>query len=387
MILQERTAISSPLRVDREKGIIHGVKIIGTASANNRRYPVDMLAKAAPLYEDATVNVDHPQTANQARGVADTFGAIRNVSVKASGDDAGLYGDLHYLKSHKLAESIAEAAERFPNKVGLSHNADGTGRREKDGSFLVESISRVISVDVVKDPATNKSLFEGVDSMKLRNFKLSEIVATLPAESSQRKLLSRLIEEGAMSGDTVASAEEQPGPEEAIKAAFRAEIIKAFDDSSLDAKATLARIKEVIKAHEKVQSAMAGTKASEGGDAKPEGDSTPAATPESKSAEVGTLLEEVKLLRARDEVRTLLQEAKKEVTTEQFDALVATPAAHRKTLLEAIGTKAAPQGNGTKPRTVGTTPATGGDKPPYEKGKRFMEHLRRAESGVITSMN
>ena len=393
MILQEVTANDRPLRVDREKGIIYDVKIIGVQSANKRTYPVDVLAKAAPLYEDATVNVNHPTRNDQARGVEDTFGAIRGVRVKATGDDPGLYGDLHYLKEHALAGRIAEHAERFANKIGLSHNADGTGRQAADG-FMVESINRVISVDLVKDPATNKSLFEEVQPMKLKNFKLSEIVAKLPTDNVRRKELAKLIEEGAMSGDTVAATEDQPGPEEAIKAAFRAEIIKAFDDSSLDAKATLARIKEVIKAHEKVQNAMAGTKAADGGGEAPAGGDKTETTPtqEGKTTEVGKLLEKLERLEARDQVRELLREAKRDVSAEQFDAICASPAAHRKTLIEGLGQpigNAPKGGNAERPRTTGSTAATGGGKEGegrgYEKGKNFMEHLRRQDYGALTS--
>ena len=392
MILQEVTANDRPLRVDREKGIIYDVKIIGVKSANKRTYPVDVLAKAAPLYEDATVNINHPVRNDQARGVEDTFGAVRGVRVKATGDDPGLYGDLHYLKEHALAGRIAEHAERFANKIGLSHNADGTGRQTADG-FLVESINRVISVDLVKDPATNKSLFEELEPMKLKNFKLTELVAKLPLENVRRQELAKLIEEGAMSGDTVAATEDQPGPEEAIKAAFRAEIIKAFDDTSLDAKATLARIKEVIKAHEKVQSAMAGTKAaSDGGGEAPAESAKEVPTAEGKDkAELGSLMEEVKLLRARDEVRTLLAEARKEVTAEEFAAICDAGSAHRKTLIESLGK---PVGggkggspSGEKPRTTGSSSATGGGKDSqagYEKGKAFMEHLRRQDMGSLT---
>ena len=379
MILQERTQLVEGMRVDREAGRIHGVKIIGTKSANGRVYPIDVLTKAAPLYEGATVNIDHPRGPDSNRSVADTFGTVRNVTVKPSGAEPGLYADLEYLKSHPMAAQVAESAERFPNKIGLSHNADGRGSRDRNGTFLVESIDKVISVDLVKEPATNKSLFEGVQTVNLRTIKLSEMIGTLPVESHERRLLTRMVEEGAMSGETMAATSDQPGPEEAIKAAFRAEIIKAFDDTSLDAKATLARIKEVIKAHEKVQSAMAGTKAAgESGGAETSAEKKPENAQESQQGQdVGKLMEEIKLLRARDEVRTLLQEAKKEVTPAQFDALVATPAAHRKALLEGLGATQQPQG--AKPRTVGTSQATGGTngKPEWEKGDRFMEHLKR----------
>ena len=73
----------------------------------------------------------------------------------------GLYGDLHYLRSHPLAEMTAEAAERLPEALGLSHNAEGRVA-QSGGTAVVEEIVRVRSVDLVADPATTRSLFEEV---------------------------------------------------------------------------------------------------------------------------------------------------------------------------------------------------------------------------------
>ncbi|MGD0652819.1 MAG: hypothetical protein ABSA16_00610, partial [Thermoguttaceae bacterium] len=49
------------MRVDREEGVIRGVKILGLESRNRRSYLPEALAQAARLYEDAKVNVNHPK--------------------------------------------------------------------------------------------------------------------------------------------------------------------------------------------------------------------------------------------------------------------------------------------------------------------------------------
>jgi len=154
---QERM-VAGGTRVDRDAGLIRDVKIIGTKSANGREYPLDVLRKAASLYEGVAVNINHPTKGNESRSVADRFGTLKNVRV--GGD--GLYGDLHFIRSHPLAEQVLEMAVRMPTLLGLSHNADGTGRRGASG-FIVEAISKVISVDLVCDPATTKSLFESLN--------------------------------------------------------------------------------------------------------------------------------------------------------------------------------------------------------------------------------
>jgi hypothetical protein len=144
-------------RIDRQAGIIFKVKILGKESANRRTYSDQALRDAARLYEGARVNVNHDrQNPNRERGIAEEFGTLRNVSRCGN----GVYGDLHFLKSHPLADLVIEKAERFPDKIGLSHNADGQSTVKLSGHEVVESIRRVNSVDLVLNPATNRGLFE-----------------------------------------------------------------------------------------------------------------------------------------------------------------------------------------------------------------------------------
>jgi len=55
------------VRIDREAGVIFGVKIIGCESRNGRHYPNDTLRHAIPLYENSKVNLDHPGSPSQSR--------------------------------------------------------------------------------------------------------------------------------------------------------------------------------------------------------------------------------------------------------------------------------------------------------------------------------
>jgi len=154
------TTFSETPQVDREAGVIRGVKILGRTSRNQRVYAPGALHAAARLYEGLAVNVDHPhgRTPAAPRQVAEGLGWLSAIRVT----DEGVYGDLHYLRSHPQAEMIVEAAERNPWRFGLSHNAEG--RVVKQGQeWVVESVERVHSVDVVQSPATNRGLFESCD--------------------------------------------------------------------------------------------------------------------------------------------------------------------------------------------------------------------------------
>lgn len=142
-------------RVDRAAGIIRDVRVLGRSSSNGREYTSDAVQAAVPLYEGASVNIDHPAKPQESRGVTSRFGELRNVRFERG----GLTGDLHYLKSHPLAEMVVECAERMPGKLGLSHNVEGRTSRSH-GTLIVEEIVKVRSVDLVADPATTKGLFE-----------------------------------------------------------------------------------------------------------------------------------------------------------------------------------------------------------------------------------
>ena len=147
------------VRIDREAGVIRGVKILGLESRNGRRYLPEALAAAVPLYEDAKVNVNHPKGNPSApRDYQDRIGAIRQVTLR---DGEGLFADFHFNPKHALAEQLLWDAEHAPENVGFSHNVEARIVRRGE-QLVVEAIMRVQSVDLVADPATSRSLFEAV---------------------------------------------------------------------------------------------------------------------------------------------------------------------------------------------------------------------------------
>lgn len=148
------------LSVDRDRGIIKNIKIIGFNSQNGRKYTPESLKEAVPMYEGIKVNIDHPEKGpTQQRSSHDRFGKFINVRFQ---EGEGVFGDLLYLKNHPLAESVCEAAEReeMNDVYGMSHNAQGEGTVDKKGIFVVSKITEVRHVDLVADPATTKSLTE-----------------------------------------------------------------------------------------------------------------------------------------------------------------------------------------------------------------------------------
>jgi hypothetical protein len=160
MRFSERT-ISAISRVDREAGVIHGVKLIGRQSRNGREYSSDALRDAIPKYEGVKVYVDHDPGAN--RKVDDWVGVVENPTLRSD----GLYGDIRLRKQSARYEEICEAAEDFHDAFGMSHVADGESRMV-GGIEIVESINEVFSVDIVTVPATASSLYESTDNSVLK---------------------------------------------------------------------------------------------------------------------------------------------------------------------------------------------------------------------------
>jgi hypothetical protein len=145
------------LRVDREAGIIRGVKLLGLASRNGRRYRETALVDAVNLYEGAKVNINHPKGHPLSpRDYQDRLGVVRGVEFRAG---EGLFGDLHFNPKHSLSEQLIWDAEHAPQNVGMSHNVLARTSRSGDGT-VVEAITKVRSIDLVADPATTSGLYE-----------------------------------------------------------------------------------------------------------------------------------------------------------------------------------------------------------------------------------
>jgi hypothetical protein len=156
------------MRVDRQSGVIHGVKVLGLESRNGRTYLPEAISEASPLYEEAKVNVNHPKgNPTGPRDYQDRIGVIRNVSARPG---TGLFADFFFNPKHALAEQLMWDAEHTPENVGFSHNVEARLSRRGD-LVVVEAITRVQSVDLVADPATTRGLFESaaVDTAESRH--------------------------------------------------------------------------------------------------------------------------------------------------------------------------------------------------------------------------
>lgn len=159
------------VRIDRDKGIIYGLKFAGRSSPNKHlvdgvsgsEYAPEAYRESLDLYDGLKLNSNHPpRDANgkplkQDRKAEDRLGKTFGPYLV----DGEVYGNVRLLKTHPLYERILEAAESedMSDCFALSHNALGRGE-VRDGKYVITHIVEVRSLDLVADGGSNRSLTE-----------------------------------------------------------------------------------------------------------------------------------------------------------------------------------------------------------------------------------
>jgi hypothetical protein len=157
-VREDYTPQPGPLKVDRAAGIIYGVKVLGWRSRNRREYTREMAEDAVrrKLYEGVKVRINHQVEPARFLPAEPLFGTIHNAQVSTD----GLFADLHFLKSHPMADRVCEDVERGLGLYGMSHDAEKDQWEFKNGGEVIHSISEVHFVDLVGKAATTANLWE-----------------------------------------------------------------------------------------------------------------------------------------------------------------------------------------------------------------------------------
>jgi hypothetical protein len=141
-------------RVDTTHRIVRNVALTGGVSKNGYRYTEQALRRAAGLYENKPVFLDHARDRSRPheRSTRDLVGTIVNPRYEAG----RIRGDIRVLDTDSGRTFLAIAEAEAPD-VGMSHVV--RARRESaDGP--VDQIDEVVSVDAVVFPATTRTLRE-----------------------------------------------------------------------------------------------------------------------------------------------------------------------------------------------------------------------------------
>lgn len=246
------------LKIDREKKVIYGVKVLGRFSRNSHgmanatggtEYSLPCMRDALPLYEGCEVLSKEKNHAG-ADGVEQIVGVLRNARLE--GDS--IRADLHYYDSHPMSSRILEDVERSIGAVGLSHAAVDDPRQARFDSaakrLVIGKLVKVDSVDLVRRPASNRNLWESEEpKMNTTLRKLFEALKLTPVREGWRK---KLLEDDAMTPAMDAEVAAPEGSDDGVAAGIKAACMAIIDDDSLDAGGKVAKLKTLLTAHEKM---------------------------------------------------------------------------------------------------------------------------------------
>lgn len=351
--------------VNREGGVIGGVLVCGFDSANGRRYPADVLRKAAGLYEGRPVNVDHADRATCDR----RLGWLSNVRAGADGRPRA---DLNVLRTHPLADAVFEAAERNPSLFGMSHVALCKTSRGRDGVEVIEAIESVESVDLVADPATTKGLHESrTGGRTVTLAKLIEWAAPRAKLAAVLRLKALSEMDGMDALDVPEPAPEaDTDPDAAISGAFEQAGIavwKSFVAGDIDMAQMVAKLKDIAKAHGKLADGGESDPPAEGGDS--EG--------ENKESKTVDKPDDGKAI--REAIAVCRTVGFKGFDADDLDLIASAPAERREAVAKRLMGTAQQPAAAEKPKAAGRAGAAKldeaaavADKPPTD-GKKFAE--------------
>ncbi len=355
----------SALRVDREKGIIYGVRILGSESKNTygvagveaTEYSAAAHADARRMYEGITANLNHIRDKGRERQVQDSFAVIKNPVTALEDGHPVTRGDLHCITAHEMTGRVMEDVEKKLGVFGLSHDAY-SGKEHVDKGrkrLVIESMRKVVSVDLVIGAATNRNLWESVAYQPQTVRQVLEALTDLPpGKAAWRK---QLLEDGGMGPPLSCGVDADAQLTEALQAA----VASVLADSSMDFPAKKTKILALIEAIGNLTVA---------------GDADMPDTPKTESVDAAEFAklkaENVRLLEAEakaaadktltETVRKLCESVKFTPSDVQLTALKGLPDdAQRKTLIESFRPEEKPRSGYTgRPVTESTEykPAT-----------------------------
>lgn len=366
--------------MDREAGIIYGVKVLGLKSDNGREYLPEAVQSAIALYEGRSVRTNHPKRGRDSRDVHEVFGWLEGVEVDESG---GLRGNLRILNPRtELAESVMNAAESAPHLFGLSHNAEGDVVTQ-GGRKVVREILEVHSVDLVTDPATTKGLFEHKGAGKVKTT-LKKLFEALKLDRKNKKRIDRLFEMDMMDPEQEMEADMPAEPPEPGGGDHTSMLRQGFEgavnhlvaqclDGSMDPTECLKKIKELLNTHGKVNGSSATPEEEEEIDEEDDEE-------ELEEECDDDMKESRRRLKARERAYDLLEEAGLPPTDKVLvEALVSLGDEKKQKAL--IAREKAKGGSQRRPRTQSVTEGRNGDAGPIDTreikdGKGFASALR-----------
>jgi hypothetical protein len=230
------------LIVNRENFTVSGVKLMGTVSKNGRRFTESAMKNIFDLCENANVNLNHnTKDLGAPRDYRDRIAHVVSREIEAE----GIYGTIQVNPKHPQAEQFLWDAENAPHKCGMSpvYAPGKTSRPRGENTLLVESVTKVSSIDIVGDPATTNSLKESQGETMSEQL-LAEALAAKSTLEKQVETLNAQV--GTLTGQNKTLAEQVESLTAAqAKADRKAAVSALIAEAKLPADAVLAETREM----------------------------------------------------------------------------------------------------------------------------------------------
>jgi hypothetical protein len=147
----EQEVLRKPERIDKEKGEMYGVRVMGLASQHGYAYTLDAHKAAVKHFEQMAVGIDHDYKGGPLNSES-AWGVLSNVRC----DEKGTLADLKFLQSHPRTPQILEDIER---DIGLFSFSPVTTRNvERPAGSVVSFVP--VRCDLVVRGATTRRVFE-----------------------------------------------------------------------------------------------------------------------------------------------------------------------------------------------------------------------------------
>lgn len=173
-ILYEQDIRPTTDRIDKDAGIIRGVRVLGIDSKHGYSYDIEGQRRACPMFEQMAVGLDHDYKGGPMQ-VADAWGVLTNPGV----DEKGTYADLKYIIKHEQTPAIIDDLERG---LGLFSLSSVNRVLREQGKVVLDF--RPTRVDLVVRGATTRTLLEQspMDDSAADDALESQILAILRTE-------------------------------------------------------------------------------------------------------------------------------------------------------------------------------------------------------------
>lgn len=195
----EAFGFSPPASIDREKGIVYGVRALARESRNGRVYPARATESAVALY-GAPCNLGHH--VSESTGLPTEVPPEKRFGVHKNprADDRGIVTDFHFNPKHPFAEQFIWAVEHAPELLCFSHLArvQWAPKRDDKGRQVAESILEVASIDLVTDGGTTSTIFESLNRKQWvseMELKAADVVSQMETDGAVVAFLTDMFSE------------------------------------------------------------------------------------------------------------------------------------------------------------------------------------------------